>query len=142
MHCLVGYQGGVMGGASADDLHEAIDGLGKGEGGIGLGCGVVGEGEGDGAEAAEQGAEQSAGVSVGDTVLLKQCAEEVENGGRNLGAVESGQGAAEIEPVTEGRGAVAERGDTGLRGVLAAEDMGGGGSAAAAFAVGEDVAVS
>jgi hypothetical protein len=90
----------------------------------------------------EEVAEKGSGAAVGDRarVLFEEGAEDVEDGGGNFGPVESGQGAAEVEPIGERHFAVAKGGDAGLRRVVLAEDVGGGGAAAAAFAVGEAVA--
>ena len=125
-----------------DHRDEAIDGLGQREGGVGLGPGAAGEGEGDGSEAAEQGAKENAGVAVGDGAgaVLKESAEDEEDRGRNLGAIEAGQSAAEVEPAAERGGAVAEGGNTGLGRMLATEDVGGGGAQAAVLPVGIDEA--
>jgi hypothetical protein len=121
-----------------DHRDEAIDGLGEREGRVWLGRRIVGETKGDGAEAANQGAEENAGVAIGDGAgaVLKESAEDEEDGGTDLGGIEGGQGAAEVEPAAEWGSAVAEGGDAGLRGVPAAEDVAGGGAAAAVLAVG------
>jgi hypothetical protein len=121
-----------------DHRGEAIDGLGKREGGVGLGRGVAGKTKGNGAEAAEQGAEENAGVAVGDGAgaVVQETTEDEEDSLRNLGAIEGGQSAAEVEPAAEWSGAVAEGRDARLRGVLAAEDVAGGRAAAAVLAVG------
>jgi hypothetical protein len=110
-------------GSTTKDFCDPVDGLGEAEGEIGLGRGVVGEGEGDGAKAADEGAEKDAGVTVGDAVgaVLEEGAEEEEDGGGNLGAVEGSEGAAEFEPCAERSVAVAKGGEPGLRCVMAAE---------------------
>jgi hypothetical protein len=130
------------GGAALDDLAEAIDGLRELEGRVRLGRRVVGEPKGDGAEAAEEGAENLAGAAVGDgaRAFLEESAEDEENGGANLGAVERGEGAANVDPAAEWGGAVAERRNAGLRRVLAAVNVAGGGATAAMLAVGIDEA--
>lgn len=141
-HWRVGTAVREMRPGPTDDVGNTIEGLGEGVGGIGLGRRIVGQGERDGAVATEHPAQELAGVAIGDAAggFLQEQAEEEEDSGGNLLAVEGGQGAAEVDPGAERDGAVAEGGNARLGRVVTAEDVAVCGGAATMLAVGIDKA--
>jgi hypothetical protein len=124
------------------DFADAIDGLGELEGEVGLRGWVGGEGERDRSDTADEGAEQDSGAAVGKGAgaVFEQGAEQGEDGGGNLAGGEGGEVDFDLSPGVEAGASGTEGARAGLRGVVVAEDVGVEGAAAAAFAVGEDVA--
>jgi hypothetical protein len=125
-----------------DDVTDAIHGLGEIERPVMLGGWVGGEGKGDLAAGADECAEQGAGGAVGRGAgaVFEKGAEQGEDGGRDLFAGEGGEMDLDLTPGAEVGVAGPEGARAGLRCVVETEDVGVDGTAAAAFAVGKDVA--
>jgi hypothetical protein len=127
-------------GATLEDGGDSVEGLREREGKVGLGLGVVGEGERDRAGSAHEGAEQNAGVAVGDAAgaVYEQSAEDGEDGDGNFLGSERDQVAAEVLPGTEAAAPRPQGTGLRLRRVMTAEDVIRGGATAAATSVSEE----
>jgi hypothetical protein len=125
-----------------DDFADAIDGLGEVEGKVGLGRWVGGEGERDRSGAADESAEEGSGVSVGEGAgaVFEQGAEQGKDGCGNFVWGEGGEVDFDLAPGVEAGASGTEGTRARLWGVMVAEDVGVDGAAAAALAVGKDVA--
>jgi hypothetical protein len=125
-----------------DDGCDAVEGFGELLGGVWLRGGISRKDEWDGAVAAQEGAEQSAGVDVRDAAgaVFEERTENAEDGGGDLLRGEDGEIATDVDPVMEAGGGRAEGAWPGLGRVVTAEDVAGCGAAAAAFSGGEDEA--
>jgi len=123
-----------------DDGGDAVEGFGELLGEVRFRGGIFRKGEGDGAVAAEEGAEQSAGVGIRDAAgaVFEERAENAKDGGGNLLRGDEGETAPDVDPVLEAGSGWAEGARPGLRGVVTAEDVAGCGAAAAAFSGGKD----
>jgi hypothetical protein len=123
------------------DFADAIDGLGELEGEVGLRGWVGGECERDRSDAADESAEQGACVAVGKGAgaVFEQGAEQGEDGGRDFVCGEGGEVDFNLALGGKAGASGTEGARAGLWGVVVAEDVGVDGTAAATFAVGEDM---